>query len=496
MLEGLRYEATPSAIDLVKLVDDGDLAAVCDLIEESWPELWFAFQPADMRRILEMVPDTVAVGSGVRHLAQLTGAELAPTATKTSTAAVLDAGQEGVRLRLAGRPVAGLERFRASQEQATDGALWDSSEGFAAVGLVQGGILHILAGDLTSAKGVLLEASGMPSPVRFPFVEREALAKLALAMALSGDAVRARYSLDQARAVDRTASWVENLIDDTVWLTEYIVTIDSLDIATAERMRLERPSPLAHLEFWGIALQAQVRHLVLTDRHEHARDLCEEVAAVGLPLEGSDGWLASMLAEARAMCIRPGWELPKDLQDAPASSVLARRQQWLIMGHFDLLAARVEPDLPDYGGDGRVRLALLLLRAQGVLGMGREEEGRHLLIDALRETFAKGTHGVLRFVTDDALRSLGNHELASKASRIAAEARLPRPEVRRFISSPLTPAQLRVLRLVRDGYSRQQIADALDLSLQTVKSHLSSAYRKLGVKNRSAAIARLTELGF
>jgi len=45
-----------------------------------------------------------------------------------------------------------------------------------------------------------------------------------------------------------------------------------------------------------------------------------------------------------------------------------------------------------------------------------------------------------------------------------------------------------VLSLAADGLADAQIASALHLSRRTVGNHLSSAYRKLGVGSRTAAI--------
>ena len=53
----------------------------------------------------------------------------------------------------------------------------------------------------------------------------------------------------------------------------------------------------------------------------------------------------------------------------------------------------------------------------------------------------------------------------------------------------LTPRELEVLRLVAQGSSNQQIADALFISIPTVKSHLTSILGKLGLSSRSAATA-------
>ena len=54
----------------------------------------------------------------------------------------------------------------------------------------------------------------------------------------------------------------------------------------------------------------------------------------------------------------------------------------------------------------------------------------------------------------------------------------------------LTDSELAVLRFLPSHMTNQEIAEALFLSINTVKTHLRSAYRKLGVASRREAIAR------
>jgi DNA-binding NarL/FixJ family response regulator len=61
------------------------------------------------------------------------------------------------------------------------------------------------------------------------------------------------------------------------------------------------------------------------------------------------------------------------------------------------------------------------------------------------------------------------------------------PTRERFL---LSPREREVLRLLCDGLSNRQIADALFLSIATVKVHLRHIYEKLGVSNRTQAILR------
>ncbi|HNP72632.1 MAG TPA: response regulator transcription factor, partial [Kouleothrix sp.] len=73
----------------------------------------------------------------------------------------------------------------------------------------------------------------------------------------------------------------------------------------------------------------------------------------------------------------------------------------------------------------------------------------------------------------------------------------PRDAARRAgaLAEPLTPRELEILRRVAAGQSNQQIADALVLSVGTVKTHLHHLYGKLDARDRTHAAARARELG-
>jgi len=59
----------------------------------------------------------------------------------------------------------------------------------------------------------------------------------------------------------------------------------------------------------------------------------------------------------------------------------------------------------------------------------------------------------------------------------------------------LTPRELEVLALLPKGMMSMQIAAELYISEATVKTHLSSIYRKLSVANRSQAVAHAIKYG-
>lgn len=61
-------------------------------------------------------------------------------------------------------------------------------------------------------------------------------------------------------------------------------------------------------------------------------------------------------------------------------------------------------------------------------------------------------------------------------------------------AEPLSERELDVLALAATGQTNREIAHALYVSVGTVKSHTHNIYRKLGVRNRTEAIARARTL--
>jgi DNA-binding CsgD family transcriptional regulator len=60
----------------------------------------------------------------------------------------------------------------------------------------------------------------------------------------------------------------------------------------------------------------------------------------------------------------------------------------------------------------------------------------------------------------------------------------------------LSPRELEIARMVAQGHPSKRIANTLQISSFTVNSHLRRIFTKLGVTNRAAMVARLTQQGF
>ena len=85
-------------------------------------------------------------------------------------------------------------------------------------------------------------------------------------------------------------------------------------------------------------------------------------------------------------------------------------------------------------------------------------------------------------------RSIQERDASRAATTRRALPQSPQSSVQRALIEPLSPQEQRVLRLLVDGRTYTEIAEALVVSPNTIKTQVSSIYRKLGVSRRAEAI--------
>ena len=126
--------------------------------------------------------------------------------------------------------------------------------------------------------------------------------------------------------------------------------------------------------------------------------------------------------------------------------------------------------------------------------LARERQARCLLADGQRPTALSVLAEVL-----DGLSGLGARGDAMRVIRTLNEhgvpARRPWWGGRRSYGDQLSPRELDVVRLLIDGRTNRQVAEALVLSPKTVANHVDSLMRKLGVSSRTALAVRAVEDG-
>ena len=115
------------------------------------------------------------------------------------------------------------------------------------------------------------------------------------------------------------------------------------------------------------------------------------------------------------------------------------------------------------------------LRA-GALGYILKDTDRAEFIRILRQTHAGKTPSS-PYLAHLALVRNGSEKRASVGDRLAQF-------TERY---GLTELELKILRLVAEGLSNEEVSDIVHLARETIKGHLKSLFRKLEVKNRTEA---------
>ena len=174
-------------------------------------------------------------------------------------------------------------------------------------------------------------------------------------------------------------------------------------------------------------------------------------------------------------------------------------------GDFKSALEAVEPCL-DGTADGvtlQEQISGLLIAAAAQRRLGSSDEAAGLLERALALAEPDGAYRA--FLDGGASVRSAMTVLIAPTSRHAGfagrilerfDAQAPRPAgPADAVSVPLTDSERAVLRFLPSHMTNEEISQALFLSINTVKTHLRSAYRKLGVSSRREAIARGRRLG-
>jgi DNA-binding NarL/FixJ family response regulator len=105
----------------------------------------------------------------------------------------------------------------------------------------------------------------------------------------------------------------------------------------------------------------------------------------------------------------------------------------------------------------------------------------------LRRVLLAGAIGIV--LEDDLARALAPTARAVLAGQLT----VPTILGRQIAPRPLSHREKQILALVVLGLTNREIADKLFLAESTVKTHLSSAFRKIDARSRSEAVARIQD---
>ncbi len=112
----------------------------------------------------------------------------------------------------------------------------------------------------------------------------------------------------------------------------------------------------------------------------------------------------------------------------------------------------------------------------------------HGLFDRLDRNKFSGNHV-------DTIMAALNAETAGLAGKVSTpQTVVPASSSQLNLAAPLTNREIDILDLLKRRLSNQEIADNLCISPETVKRHLYNIYKKLSVKNRREASAKIAAL--
>ncbi|WP_176598990.1 MULTISPECIES: LuxR C-terminal-related transcriptional regulator [Sphingobium] len=166
------------------------------------------------------------------------------------------------------------------------------------------------------------------------------------------------------------------------------------------------------------------------------------------------------------------------------------------------IATRLLP-AAEKAGRARDHVQLLMLSATCSAGAGKMGDAKRSFERAIRMASERGFHRTILDFGWGLTSLLAETDLSSTvtgASGVLIEALRSRYRIQAEGSNEqapvdrLTAREHEVLVLLDTGLTSQAIADHIDLGLSTTKWHIQNIYNKLGVRNRSGALARARRL--
>jgi DNA-binding NarL/FixJ family response regulator len=142
----------------------------------------------------------------------------------------------------------------------------------------------------------------------------------------------------------------------------------------------------------------------------------------------------------------------------------------------EAVVLRIDQSLARAAAGDLERLCRKMPRAAVVVVCGEIRPGE------LRAALAAGVTGVI--LESQLTATLGSCLVATRAGQVC----VPKRHARQVEPAALSAREKQILGLVVMGYMNSEIGEQLFVAESTVKSHLSSAFAKLGVRSRNEAV--------
>lgn len=454
--------------------------------------------------------DRVACAEALAAARRHVGAGMAPGDPVVVVISVLDA----VRASTADA-VSVAERLVTEAESALGQPRPESpgQSGLAALVRLSRGVVLLRQGDLEAARRALMAVAGSDVAHCHPVFRAGCLGYLGVTEALEGRLSRAVRTANRSLALLDAAGdagvhqpLAARVALARVALEQYELKVAREHVAVVTAHPASQADPVCRALAEGVVA-------TLERASGQLRPALARLAAATTGVAATDPWLARSLGlEAAKLSLASG-------QTELARSVLEPMQQ----GDGDPEVAAVAAAVyVEQGSDAAVRASLARVHDEQlplparvtsllveVVQESRHRPGRTRAIldrslrlaapEELRRPFREAGPSVRRLLSADPrllsenpwLKQFGEAVPTRDGNRAARETHLPVPDV----VEPLTARELDVLGHLQELLTTEEIALRMFVSVNTVRTHVRSILRKLGVSRRNAAVRKARQLG-
>jgi LuxR family transcriptional regulator, maltose regulon positive regulatory protein len=364
-------------------------------------------------------------------------------------------------------------------------------------------IARLLGGEFNGAFASLREAYLCASDDPHGYIESDAASKTALAYATLGEHDRAAEWLHRYETAPLHYGSVRRHITSTAATARLLTAVDRLDLAAASAANAELLAIDAHRElFWGFAAYAQAQYALVTGALSDGLDQVRRARSLHREELGHGALAGPMLAAAETdflLALGRGNQARAVANGQHANHPFLRVSQAriaLFTGQPQEALRLATDSAWDRRAMPRNRLDMLLVHAIAAARTGQSRAAVTALQRAVDAARASGSLRPFRTVPRDELANLAA-ELPDAATLLADPGLGAQRDL--FPASvaliALTRREQELLEQLSGALTRQQIANSLRISFNTVKVQLRGLYRKLDVESRADAVARGREYG-
>lgn len=339
------------------------------------------------------------------------------------------------------------------------------------------------------------------APASPPWGAIHALSLDALIPAMRGDMVATSLALAPLRQRQSPAGWRGTYSSTGYHLAEAMLKLERFDVAAARREVAALDRHRATIEHWPLLIRVDGL-IALADNaaFDGAQRIAAEVSH--RRISSTSQSMSAMVTSTRSDLLLAAGQAGRARQLLSASGLpvseiaLSLARVELAENHNSLAIELVEPLIWDESDLPRTQAEALLVRAVALARSGSRDAAREALERSLGVMQRAGLRLPLMMVPRaellDLLRDLG--EWNGEPSEKILEG-VPAPFGEVSVLEPLSARELEVLAALATTRSASEIASALFVSTNTVKSQLRSIYRKLGVSSRADALRTAAEHG-